>query len=231
MKTFSIIVILAVIALGIGFMMTKNNKGLINNNETLTNATSTDTYATSTDSDVNGTSTATTTQTTTNTTDNMSKSTAVFKTNKGTIEIELFTEDTPKTTENFIKLANSGYYNGTKFHRVIDGFMIQGGDPLTKDDSKQAQWGTGGPGYTFADEFVSSLSNVPGTISMANAGPGTNGSQFFINVAPNTFLDGKHSVFGKVVAGMDVVTAISKVETVPGDRPLSAVIIESVEIK
>lgn len=155
---------------------------------------------------------------------------ATITTNKGTIVLELYGDKTPQTAGNFAKLAGEGFYNGTKFHRVIDGFMIQGGDPLTKDDSQQAVWGTGGPGYTFADEIVPGLSNVTGTISMANAGPNTNGSQFFINVADNTFLDGKHAVFGRVVEGMDVVMALSQVERNQRDVPLEAIVLESVVV-
>jgi cyclophilin family peptidyl-prolyl cis-trans isomerase len=108
--------------------------------------------------------------------------------------------------------------------------MIQGGDPLTKDDSQQALWGTGGPGYKFADEIVPALSNVTGTISMANAGPNTNGSQFFINVADNTFLDGKHAVFGKVTGGMDIVMAIASADKNQRDVPTDPIILESVVI-
>jgi len=155
---------------------------------------------------------------------------ATITTNQGIIVLELFGEQTPKTVGNFVTLANNNFYDGTKFHRVIDGFMIQGGDPLTKDDSMQASWGTGGPGYQFEDEIVSELSNVSGTISMANAGPNTNGSQFFINVADNTFLDGRHAVFGKVLEGMDVVMVISNVERNERDVPSEPVIVESVVI-
>ena len=121
--------------------------------------------------------------------------------------------DAPKTTENFVKLAKEGFYDGTKFHRVIKGFMIQGGDPQTKDDALMARWGTGGPGYKFEDEIHGQNRNDVGTIAMANSGPNTNGSQFFINTAPNNFLDAKHTVFGKVIQGMDVVNAIQDVET------------------
>jgi peptidylprolyl isomerase len=151
-----------------------------------------------------------------------------LKTNKGNIKIELFDSKVPNTTANFRKLAASGFYDGVKFHRVIKGFMIQGGDPLTKDDSKSAEWGTGGPGYKFADELGPDNHNDLGTIAMANSGPNTNGSQFFINVSPNNFLDGKHVVFGKIVEGMDVVTAIENAPTDGNDRPTSPVIIESV---
>lgn len=155
---------------------------------------------------------------------------ATINTNKGVIKLELFGDKTPKTVENFTNLAKEGFYNQTKFHRVIEDFMIQGGDPLTKDDSKQAMWGTGGPGYKFEDEIAPGLSNVIGTISMANAGPNTNGSQFFINVGDNTFLDGKHAVFGKVIEGMDVVTAISELPRNDRDVPNDPVIIEFIEI-
>jgi len=157
--------------------------------------------------------------------------TATLKTNRGDITIELYGDKTPKTVENFGMLAKQGFYDGVKFHRVIPGFMIQGGDPLTKDDTMQAQWGTGGPGYTFEDEFVSDLSNVQGTISMANAGPGTNGSQFFINVGDNVFLDGKHTVFGKVTAGYENVEAISNVDKNQRDVPNEPIVIQSIVLE
>ncbi len=155
---------------------------------------------------------------------------AVLHTTKGDITIE-FNESTPKTTENFITLAKSGFYDGTKFHRVIEGFMSQGGDPLSKDDTKSAYWGTGGPGYKFADEITPSNKNDKYTISMANAGPNTNGSQFFINAANNNFLDTKHTVFGKVVAGQAVADAINAVSTDGNDRPLEAISIKGITLK
>ena len=156
---------------------------------------------------------------------------AVFTTNQGTFSLSLEAEKAPNTVANFVKLAQAGFYNGQRFHRVIEGFMIQGGDPLSKDVSNKAMWGTGGPGYQFADEFGVGLSNVVGTISMANAGPNTNGSQFFINTNDNVFLDGKHAVFGKVISGMDVVMKISQVQTDQSDKPVQDVVIEKVEIK
>ncbi len=156
---------------------------------------------------------------------------ATLHTNKGDITIEFYGDTTPKTVANFIALAEKDFYNGVKFHRVIKGFMIQGGDPNTKDDSKMALWGTGGPGYKFADEIGASNSNDVGTISMANAGPNTNGSQFFINVGANNFLDTKHTVFGKVISGMEVVKTIENVPTDEGDRPLQAVMINSITLK
>src|SRR5580658_5373726 len=141
-------------------------------------------------------------------------------TSKGDVALEMMEKDAPATVANFVKLAQSGFYDGTKFHRVIKGFMIQGGDPQTKDDSLMARWGTGGPGYKFADEIHGNNHNVVGTIAMANAGPNTNGSQFFINVHDNTFLDTKHTVFGKVTSGTDVVKAIEGIATNEMDRPL-----------
>lgn len=167
----------------------------------------------------------------TNNNQNKKMTNATLHTNKGDITIEFLDAQAPNTVANFAKLAGEGFYDGVKFHRVIKGFMIQGGDPLTKDDSKMAMWGTGGPGYKFADEISATNKNDIGTISMANAGPNTNGSQFFINVAPNNFLDGKHTVFGHVTAGMDVVHAIENVATAPGDRPLEAVVINSITLK
>ena len=155
---------------------------------------------------------------------------ATLHTNMGDITIE-FNPNTPNTAANFVKLAKAGFYDGTKFHRVIAGFMSQGGDPLSKDDSQMARWGTGGPGYQFADEIGEGNRNLPGTISMANAGPNTNGSQFFINAADNSFLDAKHTVFGMVVAGADVAQAINNVKTGEGDRPVEPVVIESVTLR
>lgn len=160
-----------------------------------------------------------------------SMSTATITTSKGVVTLELFTEKSPKTVENFVKLANEGFYNGTRFHRVIKDFMIQGGDPLSKDLASKNRWGTGGPGYQFADEISGDNKNNAGTISMANSGPNTNGSQFFINTANNNFLDTKHTVFGRVISGMEVITAIEETETDPNDRPVQDMIIEKIEIK
>jgi peptidylprolyl isomerase len=157
--------------------------------------------------------------------------TVTMTTNMGEITLELFADLKPKTVENFTKLASEGFYNGTRFHRVIKGFMIQGGDPLSKEISMQPRWGTGGPGYSFADELSTENKNVIGTISMANSGPNTNGSQFFINTANNNFLDTKHTVFGKVIAGMDVVSKIENNKTGAQDRPIEDMIIEKIEVK
>lgn len=156
---------------------------------------------------------------------------ATLHTNKGDITIEFYGTLAPVTVENFTKLAMAGFYDGVKFHRVIEGFMIQGGDPLSKNDADSSRWGTGGPGYTFKDEIHAQNKNNVGTISMANAGPNTNGSQFFINVANNNFLDTKHTVFGKVTKGLDVVEAISTTPTNGQDRPIDPVIIKNITLK
>lgn len=156
---------------------------------------------------------------------------AVLHTSEGDITIEFMGTDAPQTVANFTKLASERFYDGTKFHRVIADFMLQGGDPLTKDDSMQARWGTGDPGYKFADEIHANNKNAIGTIAMANSGPNTNGSQFFINVANNNFLDTKHTVFGKVIKGMDVVEKIGKTETNAGDRPLSPIEIKGITLQ
>lgn len=165
------------------------------------------------------------------TNDNKKIMQATLHTTKGDITIEFNTADAPNTVANFIKLASSGFYDGTKFHRVIKGFMIQGGDPLSKDDSMMSRWGMGGPGYQFNDEIGPNNHDVTGTIAMANAGPNTNGSQFFINVADNNFLDTKHTVFGHVTAGMDVVHAIENTQTGQNDRPVEPMVITSITLK
>ncbi len=149
---------------------------------------------------------------------------AVFTTNKGTFEVELFEDKAPVTTKNFIDLVEKGFYDGLIFHRVIDGFMIQGGDPKGN--------GTGGPGYTIPDEFDPSLKHDDeGILSMANAGPNTGGSQFFITLAATPWLDNHHAVFGKVIEGMDVVRDIGHTKTGYGDRPVHDVVIEKITIK
>ncbi len=147
--------------------------------------------------------------------------TARFKTEQGDIVVELFADRAPRTVENFVNLARAGFYDGTTFHRVISGFMAQGGDPTGT--------GTGGPGYQFADEFHPDLRHdAAGILSMANAGPGTNGSQFFITYGPTPHLDDRHSVFGRVVEGMDVLRSLRERDPQrdrePGDR------IETIEI-
>lgn len=146
---------------------------------------------------------------------------ATIRTSKGDIGVELFAADAPLTVENFVNLARSRFYDGTTFHRVIKGFMAQGGDPTGT--------GRGGPGYNFADEFSTRRHDAPGVLSMANAGPNTNGSQFFITFAPTPHLDGRHTVFGRVVEGLDVLDSIAERDPQsarePGDR------IESIDVR
>ena len=170
-------------------------------------------------------------QTATSTPMTTTKTTAVvLKTNLGDITLELFDDQAPKTVANFVKLAKQGFYNGTLFHRVIPNFMIQGGDPLTRQfPTNWSLHGTGGPGYTFADE-PNNVKLVRGVLAMANSGPNTNGSQFFIITAPAPdWLQGKHTAFGKVIAGMEVVDKIEAVKTNENDHPLEDVKILSVD--
>ena len=146
-----------------------------------------------------------------------------FTTNKGVFVAQMFEEKAPQTTKNFIELTEKGFYDGLIFHRVIDGFMIQGGDPT----------GTrrGGPGYRIQDEFGEGLAHdSEGILSMANAGPNTGGSQFFITLAPTPWLNGRHAIFGKIVKGMDVVREIGSVATNFQDRPVDPVVMEKVEV-
>lgn len=146
-----------------------------------------------------------------------------FTTNKGEFIVEMFEDKAPKTTKNFIELTEKGFYNGVVFHRVIDGFMIQGGDPTGT--------GMGGPGYKIDDEFGEGLQHDDeGILSMANAGPNTGGSQFFITLSPTPWLNGHHAIFGKVVEGMDIVRLIGVVPTDFRDRPKDPVIMETVEV-
>lgn len=176
----------------------------------------------------NSTTTTTTTMPTVTTTTELGVSVmnriAIFDTSMGTFKVELNEGKAPITTKNFIDLTNKGFYNGLIFHRVMKDFMIQGGDP--KGD------GTGGPGYTIEDEFSNGLKHERGVISMANTGrPKSGGSQFFVTVIETPWLNGKHAVFGKVIDGMDVVDAISKVPTGAADKPLKDVVINKITIQ
>ncbi len=168
---------------------------------------------------------------TTNTMENKSYTQAVITTNKGVIEVDL---DTSKvlTVSNFGKLAESSFYNGVRFHRVIKGFMIQAGDPLSKDVVNKSTWGTGGPGYRFNDELTGNEQYTLGTLAMANAGPNTNGSQFFIVTAqPGVPLPPSYTVFGRVTKGIEIALAIENVATNSSDQPLEDIIIENIEMK
>jgi len=155
--------------------------------------------------------------------DQKSKYTATIRTNSGPITLELFASQAPKTVNNFIFLAQEGFYNGATFHRVIPGFMVQGGDPFGT--------GAGGPGYRFGDEVVSGLVfDQAGVLAMANSGPNTNGSQFFITVAPTPHLNRAHTIFGRVIQGQEVADAISRLPRDSQDRPLQPVVIQAVDI-
>lgn len=158
-------------------------------------------------------------------TDKLSKVKANIKTNHGTISVNLLSEAAPITVKNFVSLSKKGFYDGVIFHRVIENFMIQGGDPTGT--------GTGGPGYEFEDEITKEQTfNSSGILAMANAGPNTNGSQFFITTVPTPHLNGNHTIFGIVVKGYDVVEKISRVQTTEfNDKPVEDVIIETIEIK
>lgn len=154
---------------------------------------------------------------------------ALIKTSLGDIKVKFYNADSPFTVNNFLNLAKAGFYNGTKFHRVIKDFMIQGGDPLSKG-TDTSLYGTGGPGYQFKDEF-NSHKLVEGSLAMANSGPDTNGSQFFIVTIPETpWLDGKHVNFGQVVSGMDIVKKIEATPTGANDRPIQDVLVNSIEL-
>jgi peptidyl-prolyl cis-trans isomerase B (cyclophilin B) len=158
------------------------------------------------------------------------KEVAVIKTSEGEMVAEFWPDVAPKTVENFKKLAKSGFYDGTAFHRVIKGFMIQGGDPLTKDESKKSSWGTGDPGYKIKAEF-NKKSHERGVLSMARSqDPDSAGSQFFICHGAPKFLDGQYTAFGKLIKGDDVLEKIATTKTLPGDRPEKRMNVESIKI-
>ncbi len=159
-----------------------------------------------------------------------------FTTNKGEFVIELFSDKSPITAGNFEELVEKGFYNGTRFHRIIKDFMIQGGDPLSKQEKLRSRWGTGGA-ETIEDEFITGLSNLRGTLSMANAGPQSGSSQFFINLVDNTYLDfdkkpfnSKHPVFGQIIEGMDIIDSIGQARTNAYDQPKDDIVVEKAEI-
>lgn len=226
MKKFIIVIGLVLLAIGLAYTARNMYSDIP---ETATNTI----LGTTTSATLNTNIPATTTETKTNTTNTNNKkhmNHVLLHTNKGTIELEL-SGDKPNTTANFAKLVESGFYNGVRFHRVIAGFMIQAGDPQSKDASLKSVWGTGGPGYKFADELTGKESYTQGTLAMANAGPNTNGSQFFIVTAKDAQLPPAYTVFGKVVSGMDVALEIEKVKRDSSDKPLEDVIITSAELK
>lgn len=239
--TYAVISVLVVLLGGFAYFL-QDNRNLpqvqITTEQTEVQATTTTdsvkkVIINTTNSKTKNTTTATNNNSTTTTMEIPEKITsATITTNKGDIEIT-FSANTPETVKNFAKLANSGFYNGTRFHRVIRDFMIQGGDPLSKDVTKKNLWGTGGPGYTFADETSPTDVLSQGTLAMANAGPDTNGSQFFIvtAIAGTPWLVGKHTVFGHVTKGLDIALRIGDMQTDGADHPLQDVIVEKIVIK
>lgn len=226
--TLTVISILIIALGGIAFFL----RGDSNESLTRTDAYSTETRETSSQNGTQQQTSSTTPMNTDTPTIPEKITSATITTSKGVIEVS-FADNTPVTVQNFAKLAASGFYDGTRFHRVIKDFMIQGGDPLSKDETMKARWGTGGPGYTFQDETSPNDKFVQGVLAMANAGPNTNGSQFFIVTAEagTPWLAGKHTIFGRVTRGMDVVLAIEGAATDAADRPLEDVIIQKVEVK
>lgn len=223
-KKSILIIILLIIILFIFFVLFKKDKNtnVVNNNELSENQLS---------ENINKIL-----STNTNSNDNNNMETnkkeinlIILKTNMGDISFELL-KDKPLTTSNFIKLAEEGFYDNVRFHRVINGFMIQTGDPNSKDINKKSIWGMGDPGYKFNDELTGKETYNIGTVAMANSGPNTNGSQFFI-MTSNTPLPPNYTVFGKVISGQDVANKIQLVETDANDRPIKDIIINSVELK
>jgi cyclophilin family peptidyl-prolyl cis-trans isomerase len=221
--TFLVIAVLIVLLGGLAFFLRGGEE----------QATQSEGYATTTSTQVKtqlSASTSTSPMSTTTETIPQKVTSATITTNYGVIEVA-FGTSTPMTVENFAKLSASGYYNGTRFHRVIKDFMIQGGDPLSKDVANKAAWGTGGPGYKFNDELTGKETYPLGTLAMANAGPNTNGSQFFIVTAnPSVPLPPSYTVFGHVTSGIETALKIQAVQTDPSDRPLQDVIVESIVV-
>jgi cyclophilin family peptidyl-prolyl cis-trans isomerase len=217
--TFTVIVALIVILTGLAFFLRNSDQDSGGGTATTTQSTAIKTTATT--QQPMDTSTSSVPQKVT---------TATITTNYGVIEFA-FAASAPMTVENFAKLAASGFYNGVRFHRVIKDFMIQGGDPLSKDVANKASWGTGGPGYKFNDELTGQEQYTLGTVAMANSGANTNGSQFFIVTAnPGVGLPPSYTVFGHVTKGIETALKIQSVQTDPSDRPLQDVIVEKVEI-
>ncbi len=225
-KYISILIVLVILGFGIWFFAkgNKTEENIINDNSAVEALTEEQAVANTPEEEVT-------------TKDTNKKTTmATLNTNMGDIKIEFFEKDAPKTVENFKKLASEKFYDGIKFHRVIKGFMIQAGDPLTKDESKASMWGTGGPGYKFADEIdpksdlYTKMGYKKGVMAMANSGPNTNGSQFFI-MHVDYPLPPSYTIFAKVVSGQEVVDKIALVKTLPGDRPAEPVIIESIKLE
>jgi cyclophilin family peptidyl-prolyl cis-trans isomerase len=225
--TYSVIAVLIVFLGGLAYFLQPLGASDI---KATTDTTTTKTVQTKPLTDTQATKATTTVATTTM--EDKKYTGAIITTNKGVIEVT-FDKNKPLTVANFTKLATENFYNGVRFHRVIKNFMIQTGDPLSKDTANMASWGTGGPGYTFKDENVGNETYPQGTLAMANSGPNTNGSQFFIVTAADGYNPPTpaYTVFGHVTKGMETALAIQDVKTGAQDRPLEDVIIEKVEMK
>jgi peptidylprolyl isomerase len=231
--TFIIIVVVAVFAGGLSFINQMNSSNTKQIQQELQKGTNIATTTASTTQQINNKNNNQTMISATNNTTSVPSNVkgAVIHTNYGDIEVS-FANNTPNTVNNFVTLAVNHYYDSIRFHRVIKGFMIQAGDPFSKDITNKAIWGTGGPGYKFADELTGNEKYTEGTLAMANAGPNTNGSQFFIVTAnPSVALPPSYTVFGHVVSGMDVALKIDNVKTESPDRPISDVIIKGITLK
>lgn len=225
MKKIIIILLLIVVACAMAYTAININTSVSTSAITNTNIVA------STSGEVVQNTIETKSSSTLKTTNNIKKmNTVILHTNKGDIELEL-SKDKPNTTSNFTKLVSSGFYSNVRFHRVIPSFMIQAGDPQSKDASLKSIWGTGGPGYKFADELTGRETYPQGTLAMANSGANTNGSQFFIVTAVNAPLPPSYTVFGKVISGMSVALEIEKVARDSSDKPLEDIVIKSAELK
>lgn len=224
--TYGVIAIIIIFIVGLAYMLRP-----VTSTDIKTDTATKNTASEKSNTNTQVTASTTNQKPTTTTMDQSVFTQAIITTNKGVIEVEL-SKATPITSKNFATLAQSNFYNGVRFHRVIKDFMIQTGDPLSKDKANMAVWGTGGPGYKFQDELTGKEQYPLGTLAMANAGPNTNGSQFFIVTAnPGYPLPPNYTVFGKVTKGIEVALAIQNVATGQADRPIEDVIIEKVEVR
>ena len=235
--TYTIIALLVIILGGIAYYLRSNSVDQVGKDKisiiTETKTVDTSKFNTTTNTKVTATTTnATTTKPMTENTTPIKADNVVLHTSMGDIEFAVTPTSAPNTVTNFLTLASAGFYNDIRFHRIINGFMIQAGDPLSKDPTMKTRWGTGGPGYSFKDELSGKETYPQGTVAMANSGPNTNGSQFFIVTAsPSAPLPPAYTVFGKVTKGLDVALKIQETPRDAADRPITDVVIKSVELK
>lgn len=229
--TYGIIAGLIVVLLGLAYALQGESAGIDTNTKASTTVQTTSKKVATGTTPTAAQNSTTTTNTQTPSMENKTYTEATITTNKGVIEVS-FEKNKPLTVGNFGKLAESSFYDGIRFHRVIKGFMIQGGDPLSKDLVNKNMWGTGGPGYKFQDELAGNEQYTLGTLAMANSGPNTNGSQFFIVTAqPGVGLPPSYTVFGRVTKGIEVALAIENTQTNGSDQPLEDIVIEKIEVR